>query len=306
MSNIHKIKVFPGVYTNKWRLTEWPTLEITTTIPEKGCVVDCIFCPQRTLEKVYKGERILSLDGFKQIIDKIPKQIRITFAGFVEPWMNKHCTDMVLYAAEQGHPVGVFTTAIGMKIEDVERIKDIKFCPSFPNGGFVLHLPDQGRLAKHPITKNFIKTMEYIHSIYHQIENFSVMSMGPPHESIKHLFPNPSIGEMYSRAGNLLGEAILKPSLINLKDSFGAVYHGEKPMTCNCPENIYHNVLLPNGDVSLCCQDYSLEHILGNLYTQSYDEILPNPGACFDLCRYCENGISPESLTKKQEQSFIG
>lgn len=304
MSNLHKIKVYPGVWLEKWKFTEWPTLEITTIIPEKGCVVDCAFCPQRTLEKIYKGERILSLEGFKTIIDKIPSQVRITFAGFVEPWMNRNCTDMVLYAHEKGHPISLFTTAVGMSIEDVERIKHIKFAPN-PNGGFVLHLPDAPRLARHPITKGFLKTMEHIYSVHKEIHNFQVMSMGPPHESVRHLFPNPIIGEMWSRAGNLLGEAMLKPSLINLKDSFKAVYHGEKAMTCNCPEKVYHNVLLPNGDVSLCCMDYGLEHILGNLYTQSYEEVLPNPYSCFDLCRYCENGISPDSEKVKQEKSLI-
>ena len=29
-----------------WKTTQWPTLEITTSIPKAGCVVDCVFCPQ--------------------------------------------------------------------------------------------------------------------------------------------------------------------------------------------------------------------------------------------------------------------
>jgi hypothetical protein len=66
----------------KWETTKWPTLEITTSIPIKGCVVDCVFCPQRVLVKSYNGERYLSLDNFKNIINKIPKEIRISFAGF--------------------------------------------------------------------------------------------------------------------------------------------------------------------------------------------------------------------------------
>jgi len=30
-------------------------------------------------------------------------------------------------------------------------------------------------------------------------------------------------------------------------------------------DRIFRNVLLPNGDVVLCCMDYGLDHILGNL-----------------------------------------
>lgn len=43
-----------------WRVTEWPTLEITTSIPKKGCVVDCVFCPQRVLQKVWDAEKFTS------------------------------------------------------------------------------------------------------------------------------------------------------------------------------------------------------------------------------------------------------
>ena len=104
-------------------------MEFTTSIDvENGCVVDCVFCPQRTLQKVYKGERFLSMDNFKKSVDKLPTQVRVTFAGFTEPWLNPKATDMLLYADQEGHPISVFTTGIGMKVEDVDRIKDIQVC----------------------------------------------------------------------------------------------------------------------------------------------------------------------------------
>ena len=301
----HKIKVFPGVYTEKWRLSRAPTLEITTIIPKKGCVVDCVFCPQRILESKYNGEAILSIEGFRTLIDKVPKEIRITFAGFTEPWMNKYCTDMVLYAHDQGHPVSIFTTGIGMSIEDMERIKHIPFAGN-PNGGFILHLPDQGRLAKHPITKSYIKFLEYIKTIQHEINNFHTMSMGTEmHEDIRHIYSSAPVHEMWHRAGNLLGEALLKPELENLKNEYKTVFHGNHDMTCNCEERVYHNVLLPNGDVSLCCMDYSLENIIGNLYDQSYEEVIPEPYSTFKICRSCENGIKLDSEVIKFEKGFI-
>ena len=34
-----------------------------------------------------------------------------------------------------------------------------------------------------------------------------------------------------------------------------------------------HSVLLPNGDVVLCCMDYSIKHKVGNLLEQEYCEI---------------------------------
>ena len=277
----------------KWKNSIAPTMEFTTSIDTKnGCVVDCVFCPQRTLQKAYKGERFLSLDNFKKAVNKIPQEIRVTFAGFTEPWLNPKTTDMLLYAHQEGHPISVFTTGIGMDIDDIERIKNIPYAGN-PNGGFVLHLPDQERKAKHPITERYIEVIEKFGEVHSQIQNFTLMCMGTVHESIRHVFTDAPSYQMWSRAGNLLGESIMKPELLNLKDDYKSIYHGEQSMTCGCLEKLYHNVMLPNGDVSLCCMDYGLEHILGNLFEQTYEEIIPIDSTCFNLCRFCENAKKP-------------
>jgi len=286
-----------------WKHSIAPTMEITTIIPEKGCVVDCVFCPQRTLTKVYTGERRMDLQKYKAAIDKIPKEVRITFAGFVEPWMHRQCTEMVLYAHETGHPVSVFTTAVGMSIADVDAIKHIPFAGA-PNGNFTLHLPDQDRKAKHPINKTYIETVEYIASIQHEIHNFTTMVMaGDVHESVRHVFPTAPSYSMWSRAGNLIGETILKPELLNNK--FNSVYHENKKMTCGCDERLYHNILLPNGDVSLCCMDYGLVEITGNLFEQDYESSIPTPYAQYDLCNYCENAVPYDHAVIENEMRGI-
>lgn len=276
-----------------WEMTPWPTMEFTTSIPKKGCVVDCVFCPQRILERSYiDEERYLTLDNFKRAVDKLPHNVRVTFAGFTEPWLNKDCSDMLLYAHENGHPIAVFTTGIGMKVEDVYKIKNVPYDLG-PNGRFVLHLPDNERRAKHPITKNYIEVLEAFKEVHHEIQGFYTMAMGTVHNDVKHLFPEAVVPAFWSRAGNLVGEAMLKPELLNLQQEYKSIYQGEEPRTCGCDEHLYHNIMLPNGDVSLCCMDYSLKFIIGNLFEQSYEEIAPKPQTCFDMCRFCENGVKP-------------
>ena len=278
---------------DRWRNSIAPTMEFTTSIDtQNGCVVDCVFCPQRTLQKSYKGERFMTLNNFKKAVDKLPQEVRVTFAGFTEPWLNKNCTDMVLYAHEKGHPISIFTTGIGMSIDDIERIKHIPFAGN-PNGCFTLHLPDQERKAKHPITKRYIELIEHLGKIQHEIHNFTTMCMGAVHEDVKHVFSDAPVYDMWSRAGNLVGEMIMKPELLERKEEWKMADHGEKQMTCGCLEKMYHNVMLPNGDVSLCCMDYGLKHILGNLYEQDYEEIVPQNNQCFELCRLCENAVEP-------------
>jgi hypothetical protein len=283
-----------GIKPQHWKVTPYPTLEFTTSIPPKGCVIDCAFCPQKTLLNVYKADKTMTFENFKRVIDKLPKEIRITFSGFTEPWLNKRATDMLLYAYEQGHPVSAFTTGVGMTVEDVERLKDVKFTTG-PNGGFCLHLPDQERIAKHPITPRYLEVIKRFKELESEIQGFYVMCMGEVHDDIKPYWPNASVPEFWSRAGNLLGEAIIKPELQKYQDRFKHMDHGNVPRTCGCVEDLYHNVVLPNGDVSLCCMDYGLEQIIGNIYEQEYEDIIPKPKTCFSLCQRCENGVSPES-----------
>lgn len=277
----------------KWAHFPAPTLEITTSIPEKGCVVDCVFCPQRLLEKAYTGKRIMTLEDFKRMIDTVPLDVRITFSGFVEPWMNKYCTDMVLYAHERGHPISVFTTGIGMSVEDIEAIAHIPFAGD-PNGGFTLHLPDSEMLAKHPITPGYMKLLEWIKENHSRIQNFTTMNMGKyVHPAVKHLFDWAPSYQMWDRAGNLSRESLLKPELLGIKDRWNKVQHTDGPRTCGCVENLYHNVLLPNGDISLCCMDYGLDNIIGNLNTQTYEDVIPEAQTCYSICNSCENAAHP-------------
>jgi len=272
-----------------WMTTKYPCLEITTNIAPKGCVVDCAFCPQRTLERSYTSEiRTLTLDSFKFILDKIPTEIRITFAGFTEPWLNRACTDMLLWAHNKGHQVAAFTTAVGMKPEDVERLKDVPFA-GHPNGGFTLHLPDAERIAKHPVNKNYIEVLETFKK--YNIANFYTMCMSRNiHPDVRHIFDKAVVPRFWNRAGNLDKEVEQKSEYSLIGNRIHSTPFSTAPKTCGCIEKLYHNVLLPNGDVSLCCMDYSLKYILGNLLVQEYNEVIPEPDTPFLLCQSCENG----------------
>lgn len=80
--------------------------------------------------------------------------------------------------------------------------------------------------------------------------------------------PN-SIKDPVSRAGNLFKTERKKGCLIK------------------CGVNNYdNNVMMPNGDVYICCMDYSLKHKIGNLLETPFHNLNRNPP--YELCRYCE------------------
>jgi len=264
------------------------SLEITPIIPEGGCIVNCLFCPQKTLINNYFGERKLSLINFKKIIDKIPGDVDIVFAGFGEPYMHKDCTEMIYYAYHHFHKVALFTTGIGMTIDDYDKIKTIPFVRG-ENRGFYLHVPDNEGYAKHIITKQYLELLKHIS--LDPPSSFYIMCMGTMHDSIKDLFTERYNFNLWNRAGNLDKEEIYKPELKNLRNiKYFTTVKRDKLTTCNQAENVRHNILLPNGDVVLCCQDWGLEHKLGNLLTQNYEDIIPAINTPFELCKSCENG----------------
>ena len=84
-------------------------------------------------------------------------------------------------------------------------------------------------------------------------------------EKITEVLPNTvkSTTQLNNRAGNISSDIICGSGKI------------EGQILCyRCKDRLNHNVLLPDGTVLLCCMDYSMKHILGNLNISSYDEIL--------------------------------
>lgn len=254
-------------------------MEITTVV---GCKINCKFCPQKSFLQEYQSdERKLTLENFKFALSKMPDDVIIIFAGFSEPFLNEHCTEMVLHAHEKGHPICIFTTAVGMTLKDVELIKDIPYS-KFPHNGFTIHLPDHRMLAKINITPEYLDVLAALKEA--DIQNFSIMSMDRVHPDVEHLFPADIVRQpkMNSRAGNLENEKVQEKYTT-------AAYDG--PVICGRDEYIYNNVMVPNGDVVLCCQDYHMDHVLGNIYTQSFADIMPDPINTYELCKTCVYAI---------------
>ena len=53
---------------------------------------------------------------FKQCIDKIPKNVLISFGGYSDICLHPEATKMILYAFDSGHKVSIFSTLVGMHI----------------------------------------------------------------------------------------------------------------------------------------------------------------------------------------------
>lgn len=63
----------------------------------------------------------------------------------------------------------------------------------------------------------------------------------------------------------------------------------EHPLVCTRSNSFEQNVMLPNGDVYLCCMDWSLKHKLGNIFTTNFNNLKRDKK--YNLCLTCEKAL---------------
>ena len=92
---------------------------------------------------------------------------------------------MLLYAAEKNHPIAVYTTLVGMKKSDFERIKHIDFTT------FALHLPDEFGNSTIPVDQEYLKLFEYVFKYFYEKKNHVETSChGTVHPEIARILSN--------------------------------------------------------------------------------------------------------------------
>lgn len=268
-------------------------LEITTRI---GCKVACSYCPQQSLVNSYRQRSNIyemSLDTFKKCIDKLPRDTVITFSGYSEPCLNQEYINMISYAHDCNFKIRLFTTTRGIAKKDINIFKKIPF------HFFVVHLPDnQGFTRINPDDQYF----SIIDELISCIPNISFMftkcqnSSDDIHPTVKNYLNNKRRfiynHVMHVRCGNV--------------DIEGLAPHRIKGPIHSCVR-LKRNVLLPNGDVCLCCMDFGQKHVIGNLLSSEYEELFKSEkylevlaGLKDDsldiLCRYCPEYAQRKNL----------
>ena len=248
-----------------------PSLEITTVI---GCPLMCTVCPQNNLISNYKStNKYLTFEIFKTVLNKIPKFVRIDFSGMSEPWVNKDCTKMFELTLKSNYDVAIYTTLVGMNRNDTDKVIDLIENHKSQIKVLCVHLPDkEGNMRGwketeeyHYALKNILKfkdesffqamTMNYNEEVNESIKSYDIKLVNYNKNWLAH-----------TRAGSLL---------INERNKNITLFKKENVDSVSCRSTPFydHNVLLPNGDVVLCCMDYSLKHIIGNLINNDYESL---------------------------------
>ena len=270
------------------RFPKMRKLEVTTMAP---CHLGCTFCPHEIFQRNYLSanrSKIMSLEIFLKCLSKLPIEIGISFGGMSEPFLNPLCTDMILEAKSRGHTIEIFTTLVGLTYSKLRQWTDaLSLGYAQHEDRVFVHLPSAEGHDKLPVTREYLSCLEHLATHDCKVEFHYHGSRIA--DSISHIKFDDRLQHwpLHNRATN--ETQILRMT----KRKVGQIA---------CVMNAEVNILLPDGEVCLCCQDFGIEHILGNLSTNEtkslyessafknilkgwYDDSLEIP------CRYCSFSI---------------
>lgn len=273
-----------------------PTTEFTTNI---GCSLKCSLCPQSSLLTNYKSPiKILSFENFKFLLNKIPNYVRIDFSGMSEPWLNKECNQMFLHTLNSGYKTAVYTTLVGLTKQTTDDFFEI--INDYYNliTRFCIHLPDKNNnMTGWKFSENYeysLTKMLSLEDIVKKQINFQLMTMDSKsqvHNSLLKIVYLDNHWKGHTRAGSLnISEE--NKSYIDLSPKHNT------PVMCKSTPFYDHNTILPNGDVLLCCMDYGMKHVLGNLFVQNYDDLYLSPELVKVMKENKKEGFSENVICK--------
>ncbi len=278
-------------------------LEITTTV---GCKVACEYCPQSLYVNNYSQRsriNLMSLETLQVCLDKVSAGVLkgVVFSGYSEPFLNPDCTSMILHCIERGLPVDAYTTMVGVTLEDIDRLSGhaVKW---------VVHIPDNLGLTKIKVDDNYFAMLDKL------TKSFEKVTFLFTHGARLREYVHPEVLAYLKARGITFQD--------HLEHSRAGQIEGKAITSVNVPGKLRRcwrlkaNVLLPNGDVTLCCQDFGQKHLLGNLITSDYDSLFHSAEfkrveksledeSIDSLCRQCVLYSMPENPIKRAYHQLV-
>jgi MoaA/NifB/PqqE/SkfB family radical SAM enzyme len=243
-------------------------LNVTTT---SGCRGRCVYCPQdRYWEAMRERPRFLTAAEFESLVPMLEGTHFdvLSFGGFSEPFDNPEIVDLLMLAAtaEFVDEVFVYSNGEAMTPETMRALEHVRLgtvdvsCHGFD--------PETYRRTRSFVDPVAVRR-NVIHLLRHRenIDNLVISVTGPfaSDESLRELEELcESAGatlfrrDLHNRAGLLrIGRDERKSGAFRC-----AKFDFEKP------------VLVPGGDLSLCCQDFALHSLIGNLHDRPFAELM--------------------------------
>ncbi len=232
------------------------------------CNYNCIICPR---DKFTRKKETMSFELFKYILDKIiseTSQYRVlTLPGMGEPLLDDGIDEKIIYAREHGFKVLLLTNGARLTVEKFKRLEDIgidsirvSLYGNSPETYATIHgLKDLGAFQriKENITEiSRIKKTAEIILTYNVVAEYNESTLN-------------SWIEFWKDKVDLL--EVWRPHNWVDGKNYRIVSH-DKLKTCGRPFNSPLQVQV-DGTVNMCCFDFNGKLLLGDLKSQSLNEI---------------------------------
>jgi uncharacterized Fe-S cluster-containing radical SAM superfamily protein len=273
-------------------------LNVTTT---SGCRGRCVYCPQdRYWDAMRERPRFLTaaeLEALVPMLERTHFEV-MSFGGFSEPFDNPEIVELLTLASELDFvdEVVVYSNGEAMTpstMRGLERVQlgtvDVS-CHGFD--------PETYRRTRSFIDPTAVRT-NVLHLLQHRdnIENLVVSVSGP-------FGSDEDLGELEALC-TAAGATLFRRDLHNRAGLLRIGGNERKSGPFRCAKFDFEKpVLVPGGDLSLCCQDFALQYVIGNLHDRPFAELMASspvrnhvlevaagrredPGlACYD-CVFC-------------------
>ena len=279
-------------------------LEITSTI---GCAMMCDYCPQTLIKLETRKnnlKRKLEMSDFVKFMSKVPIDTQIHWSGYSEPLAHEDFPKFVKFLKDKNYKQLISTTMFGRRETEIFMSKFKGF------RSVTFHLPDDKNLMKLKVTDRYMYNLENaIRFQAAQIKDevyFLVFGKNfhPKIELLLKKLVNENVineksievrKHLHSRASSIDTSNLSEN--VEEKNNNEPVDFKSKTKKFYCGHaRLNQGVLIPNGDINLCCHDYSLSSNIGNLHTDSLNDIYKqkiifNNGFSdgnHDTCKKCE------------------
>lgn len=188
---------------------------------------------------------------------------------------------MMVHAFRSDHRINLATTLACVTRLELKPLENVRFSQ------IMLHVPDEEGNSKFNITEAYLDALRYFVDFF----NITLFSChGTVHHAVRHVVdecaaPLVSSDSLHNRAGNLAESSLRRAS------RKGRVQCVLNEADCLEKWASAGPVVLPDGRVTLCCMDYGMKHVLGNLLVQTWREIKNG-----DECRKIESGLKDDSM----------
>ncbi len=151
---------------------------------------------------------------------------------------------------------------IFVEMEKLNRVLKLSF------SNVVLHTPDAINYAHIPITPEYLELLDAVLDAENNEGEPLVTTANCQSQ------PHPVIAERMK--GKLKIGCKLTDRAVSLDREAEELAHTQKTgiLSCSRADSLDHNILLPDGSVVLCCNDFGMKHVLGNQLTDDYETII--------------------------------